>query len=360
MHNISWWRTSLGEDEISGITSAINNECISQGPLTLEFEKKITELLNVPYAVATTSGSVALLMALMALGIGRDDEVIVPNRTWVATAHAGLLLGAKIVLVDVLPDIPIMDVSQIRAKITSRTKAIIPVHLNGRSVNMAELNQLGREFNIPIVEDACQALFSRNSSGFLGTQSDIGCFSLGVTKLLTTGQGGLLVTKQKHLYEKLLSVRNHGVVDNFTDTWNGLGCNFKFTDILAALGLAQLSKATQRINHTQKIYTLYKERLAANDCVKLIPVDSDNGELSLFIEVLCNKRGDLVNYLQSKGIQTRPSLPSLHTSNYIGNHGVFPNSELFATSSLFLPCGPSQPLENVVAVLDAINNFSRL
>lgn len=360
MHKISWWRTAFGEDEISGITNAINNEFISQGPLTIEFEKKIIELLNVPYAVATTSGSVALLMAFMALGIGRDDEVIVPNRTWVATAHAGLLLGAKIVLVDVLPDIPIMDVAQVRAKITPRTKAIIPVHLNGRSVNMAELNKLGREFNIPIVEDACQALFSRNSSGFLGTQSDIGCFSLGVTKLLSTGQGGILVTKHKHLYEKLLLIRNHGVVDNFTDAWNSLGCNFKFTDMLAAFGLAQLSKATQRIQHIKKIYALYEEGLAGNDLVKLIPVNSELGELSLFIEALCHNRSDLIEYLQAKKIQVRPSLPSLHSACYLGNRGDFPNSKIFAESSFFLPCGPGQPIQNVDIVLQALSNFSRM
>src|SRR2546421_11726540 len=132
MQNVSWWRTTFGDPEIQGLTNAINHEHISQGPVTAEFEARIAEALGVPYAVATTSGSMAILIALMALGIRRDDEVIVPNRTWIATAHAVAMLGAKVVLVDVKPNVPLMDLSLVRAKITPRTKAIIPVHLGRR------------------------------------------------------------------------------------------------------------------------------------------------------------------------------------------------------------------------------------
>src|SRR5437773_288088 len=176
--SISWWRTQFGEEEIRLITEAIANEHISQGPVTADFERRVGETLGVPYVVATTSGSMAILMSLMAAGVGPGDEVIVPNRTWIATAHAPLLLGAKAVLIDVVKDGLVMDVGQLEQKITPRTKAIIPVHLNGRSVNMKEVNRIAGKRSIKVVEDAAQAFCSRNADGFLGIQSFAGCFSL--------------------------------------------------------------------------------------------------------------------------------------------------------------------------------------
>ena len=255
--SISWWRTSFGEPEIRNLEDAVAEEHISQGPVTAEFETRFAEILDGSYAMATTSGSVALLLAMMALGIGRDDEVIVPNRTWIATAHAALFLGAKVVLVDVLPDIPVMDMSQVREKITAKTKAIVPVHLNGRGVDMEAVNALAQEYGLFIVEDAAQAFLSRNSTGYLGTQSDAGCFSLSIAKLISTGQGGVIVTESQQLHEKLKLIGNHGVVDNFTDTWNELGFNFKYTDLLASFGIAQLSRVPGRLAHVHAIYDRY-------------------------------------------------------------------------------------------------------
>lgn len=357
MEKISWWKTSFGEEELAAVRQAVNNEHISQGPVTAELESKIAEKIGVPYAIVTTSGSVALLLALMALGIGRDDEVIVPNRTWIATAHAAVLLGAKVVLIDSLPDIPSLDVARVREKITPRTKAIIPVHLNGRAVDMASVNNLAKEFGLVVVEDACQAFFSRNSAGFLGTQSDAGCFSLGVSKLISTGQGGMIVTKDQATYEKLKLIRNHGVVDNFTDTWNQLGFNFKFTDLLASIGLVQLSRATERIGHVRGVYAHYEKSLSELSFLRIIQVNDREGELPLYVEVLCDERKELMDFLNAQGIQTRPSLPSLHTSAYLNSKGDFPNSLVFAEKGMYLPCGPAQPLENVDKVLDTLRKY---
>ena len=240
---IPWWRTSFGEEEVQAIAEAIRAEHITMGPITAELEKKLAEALGVPYAVVTTSGSVALLMALIALGIEPGDEVILPNRTFVATAHAVVLLGAKVVLVDVRQDIPVLDVTQLRAKITPRTKAIMPVHLCGRGGDLEELLRIAKEHGLLVVEDACQAIFSRGEQGYLGTRSDAGCYSLGITKLIGTGQGGLVVTRDVETYQKLRLVRNHGVADVFKADFNLLGFNFKFTDMMAALGLVQLGRA---------------------------------------------------------------------------------------------------------------------
>src|SRR3989338_9636586 len=171
---MNWWNIEFGDEEADATSLAIRMKNISQGKLTLEFEQKLAEILEVPYVVCTTSGSMALLMAYMALGIKPGDEIIIPNRTFIATAHAAMLLGAKGVLVDARPDLPTMDVSQLEREVTARTRAIMPVHLNGRAVDMTAVNQVAKEYGLLVVEDAAQALFSRNADGFLGTQSDAG------------------------------------------------------------------------------------------------------------------------------------------------------------------------------------------
>jgi len=226
MQTISWWRTKFGEEEILQLANAINHEQISQGEITAEFESQVGQILGVPYVVATTSGSMAILMALIAAGVAPGDEVIVPNRTWIATAHAALLLGAKPVLIDVVKNSLVMDVAALESKITPRTKAIIPVHLNGRSVNMPEVNRIAAQHGIKVVEDAAQALCSRNADGFLGLQSFAGCFSLSIAKIIATGQGGFVVTKNEETYLRLKGMRTHGVSDVINCTYTRPGLIF--------------------------------------------------------------------------------------------------------------------------------------
>ena len=359
MDEIRWWHTSFGDEEIQKIAESITAEHVSQGPVTEEFEAQFAKALDVPYAVATTSGSVALLMSLMALGIGRGDEVIVPNRTFIAAAHAAMLLGADIALVDVMPDLPVMDVEQLRQKITSRTKAIIPVHLNGRSNDMDRIHQIAKEHGLAVVEDACQALFSRNATGYLGTQSDAGCFSLGVTKLISTGQGGMVVTNKEETYERLKLVRNHGVVDTFEATYEDVGLNFKFTDMLASMGLVQLSKVPTRLTQIHAVHQRYDSAFDEFQFpfIKIIPVNIEAGEVPLWVEVLCEDRPKMMSYLESKGIQTRRFLRDLDESPHLKNHGEFPNSRMFGDHGVFMPCGPSQSLENIDRVVDALRAF---
>lgn len=357
MHRISWWRTSFGDGEIEGLRRAIVQEHITAGPLTEQLERELAQCLHVPYTVVTTSGSAALLMALMALDIGSGDEVIVPNRGWIAIAHAVLMTGATVVLVDSLPNLPLMNAADVRAKITPKTKAIMPVHLNGRAVDMPEIHKIAQEHNLYIVEDACQAMLSQNSGVFLGTQSNLGCFSLGIGKLISTGQGGFVVTRKKEMYEQLKLIRNHGVKDIFTNAWSRIGFNFKFTDLLASVGLAQLTKAQDRLLHLHAIYDKYAKALTELPFLSLIPVKISEGELPLYIEVLCPQREKLADYMHQEGIQVRLFNPSLERSSYIPSNGGFPNSRIFETQGMFLPCGPAQSLENIDHVIEALKAY---
>lgn len=360
MFQIPWWRTSFGDEEVEKLRESVADEHINHGPVTAQFEARFAEALNVPYALATTSGSVALLLSLMAMGIGRDDEVIVPNRTWIACAHAALLIGAKVKLVDVLPDLTAIDVSQIRQAITPRTKAIMPVHLNGRPVDMVEIQAIADEYGLFVVEDACQSLFSRNSAGYLGTQSHVGCFSLGMTKLISTGQGGVVVTRSEETYETLKLVRNHGVVDSFSPgSWKLMGFNFRYTDLQASFGLVQLSRASGRIQRLNEVYARYSSAIDEFEMsfLKLIPVKTEHHEVPLYVEAVSDERDQLVEFLTTHGIQVRIFMPSLHTSEYLENPGEFPRSEVFSRKGLFLPCGPDQPLKNVDRVIEVLRLY---
>ncbi|HLB43586.1 MAG TPA: DegT/DnrJ/EryC1/StrS family aminotransferase [Gammaproteobacteria bacterium] len=359
MEKINWWWIKFDNTEIANVTNAIQNGQISQGKLAEAFESKLADMLNVKYAVSATSGTSALYLALFALGVGAGDEVIVPDRTWVATAHAAYMLGARIVLVDTRQDLPVMDVDKVEEKITDRTKVIIPVHINGRACDMDKLNALASKYNIKIVEDAAQAIFSKSNGEYLGTKSDVGCFSFAMSKLITTGQGGMVVTNDEALRDKLRLVKNHGVIDNFTEAWGQPGMNFKFTDVLAAIGLAQLEKVSARIKHVNIIYEMYREGLKNIECVRLCPVAVEKGELPVWVEALSSKRDALVHFLRERGVQARPCSPALHTSPYFSATDNFPNATRFVKEGLHLPCGPNQPLENIEKVLAFIKEYDK-
>ena len=354
---IPWWRASFGEDEISAIGRAIRNEHISMGPLTRELEAKFANLLKVQHAVVFPSGSVALFASMMALGIRPNDEVIMPDRTWVATANAPMMLGARPVLVDVRAHAPLIDVSRIEKKITKKTKIILPVHLSGRDSDMKAIMEIAEKHNLAVVEDACQALFSRSKSGLLGTMGDIGCFSLGVTKLISTGQGGIATTNNRATAEKLRLIRSNGTLDNINPKYTLLGCNFKFTDMQAAMGIVQLSKSREKIRHLNGLYGHYTDGLGGLDTVKIVPVDIRAGEVPLYFDVLCKDRDRLAKYLSGKGIETRPALPGLHIVPYIKSSENFSNADVFSSQGLVLPCGTAQPPENVERAIRAIRKF---
>jgi len=359
MNEISWWRTSFDNGESDAIINAITNEHISQGPVVAEFERQLAEYLNVPYAVATTSGSMALLMSLWTSEIGSGDEVIVPNRTWIATAHAPLLLGATVKLVDVEPERPIINSDLIEQAITDKTKAIIPVHMCGRAADMSKINEIADSYNLTVIEDAAQALGSRNQDGFLGTQSQMGCFSFSVAKVISTGQGGCIVTNSQETYEKLIAMRTQGIGDVINAEWGVPGFNFRFTDVLAAMGIQQLKCLPERIEKLKKIYKLYENGLADLDFIHLIPVDIDAGEVPVYIETLCGCRGDVICFLEKNNIQSRPFYPNLNFASYFNDSSHYPESEPFGNQGVYLPCGPEQSISNIEKVIDVLHEFCK-
>lgn len=354
MDKIHWWRTTFGRPEVDRISEAVANENISLGEVTQAFESQLARRLGTEHAVATTSGSTALLVALESLGIGEGDEVIVPNRTWIATAHAIQRVGAKPVLVDVRSDLPILDEANIEDALTPRTRAILPVHLNGRGVDMRRVTELAEKHDLVVVEDASQALFSKGDSGMLGTLSHAGAFSLSVAKLISTGQGGFVVTDDEEVANRARRIRRHGVTDVLHPEFTTPGFNYRITDIQSAIGLKQLERAPGRIDRLKEVYRRYEKGLSDVEALNLLPVRLREGEVPLYVEVLCEDRGNVVETLAEHGIETRPFYPDLHTAPHIPANGSYPNSERFGKEGLFLPCGPDQAIENVDRVLSVL------
>ena len=356
---IPYWRTTFSNGESEAIAQVIAQEHVSQGPVVAEFERQLAAYLGVPYVVATTSGSMALLMSLWSSGIGPGDEVIVPNRTWIATAHAPFLLGAKVKLVDVEPCRPTIDAGLIEKAITEQTRAIIPVHLCGRSADMRAINEIASRHKLVVIEDAAQALGSRNADGFLGTQSDMGCFSFSVAKVISTGQGGFIATRNEETYRKLVAMRTQGVGDVVNADWDQPGFNFRFTDILAAVGIVQLKLLPSRIEKIKKIYQLYAEGIAGLSFLRLIPVNLERGEVPVYVEVLCECREELIKFLADKSIRCRPFYPDLSRARYFNGSDRYPNSEPYGRMGVYLPAGPEQPLHNIERVISALHEFGR-
>ncbi|MGQ9661570.1 MAG: DegT/DnrJ/EryC1/StrS family aminotransferase [Kiritimatiellia bacterium] len=352
---VPWWKTDLGQAEIREVQRAILGRHINQGPLCAEFERRLAAWLGVPRVIAVTNGSQALLIALLACGVGPGDEVIVPAFTFIATAHAALLLGARIKLVDVCRERPLIDPKKIEAAIGPRTKVLVPVHLNGRVCDMATINALAARYGLKVIEDAAQAFGSRCSAGALGTLSDAGAFAMDMTKIITTGEGGFVAVRSQELAEQICRLRNQGLLTTGEDGFDHFGFNFKFPDVLAAIGLAQLRRLERNIAAVKWVYDFYQEELRdLSAWLQLIEVKTDEGELPLWTEVLCPDRDRLVEFLREKGIVARPLQPPLHRLRHLAARGCFPNAEFFAAHALILPCGPDQPLSNLRRVVHAL------
>jgi dTDP-4-amino-4,6-dideoxygalactose transaminase len=332
----------------------------SMGSVTAELEKALATNLNVPYVVVTTSGTAALTMAMLSIGIGPGDEVIVPDLTWIATAQAASTLGATVVPVDSRADRPVIDESLIEEKITSRTKVIVPVHTNGRACNMDRLTEIARTGGFPIIEDACKAMFSRIGDDYMGTIGDLGCYSMGLCSVVSAGYGGFVVTRSRDRYEKLRLIRDHGVDRVDHDSYIYSGSNFKISDILSSLALGQTRRLKEKTTHIKEVFTRYRNGLAGHPYADLVVSRIEDGELPLFAEVRTQYPDELVSYLADHSVGTSRHHPPIHTAPYLTPDATdedFPHASSFTRENVVLPCGPSQPLENVDRVIQLMTDW---
>lgn len=328
---------------------------------TQEFEKTIARYVGSKYASVVNNGTVSLFVSLMALGVGKGDEVLVPDLTMIASANAIILAGATPVLVDIDQNNLCLSLEKAGKALTRKTKAMMFVSLNGRSPDMKSVVSFCKKYKLYLIEDTAQSLGSSWQGKHLGTFGIIGSFSFSVPKIITTGQGGALVTDDDKLIGKIRKIKDFGREQSGIDKHVTLGYNFKFTDLQAVIGLEQMKKLPFRIKRKKEMFTLYQKELSGIRGVRFIRTNLTNTS-PWFIDVLVEKRGDLISHLTQERIGSRPFYPPIHTqAPYNGwpeyQKAKFPVSEEISNQGLWLPSSTFLSDANIIRVCQGIRSF---
>lgn len=333
---------NLGILEKKHLTKAIDIGCVSTvGPFVPEFEEAFAKYINSERAVAVQSGTAALHMALYELGIGEDDEVIVPSLTFIATINPVLYVGAKPVIIDVDPETWNIDPEEIKKVITPKTKAIIPVHLYGNPCNMDAIMEIAKEYNFYVIEDVTESLGATYKGMFTGRFGEFGCFSFNGNKLITTGGGGMITSKNEVGIEHIKFLVNQARDENKGYYHPEMGFNYRMTNVEAALGLAQLERLGEFLQKKRKFRQIYREILSDLSYIKFQKeYDKAKGSWWLTcIEIEKNIDVDgLIQKLKEKGIQTRRIfVPASEMSYLKGYSNKCPNAYQIYEKGICLP-----------------------
>jgi perosamine synthetase len=361
--SIPWWRPQTGHEEREMVLRVLDSNYLNDGDVTTEFERRLAEILGARYGVAVTSGTAAIFLALAAVGVHSGDEVIVPDVTFIATANAVMLAGGQPVFVDVDPETLTLDPDGFARAITPRTRAVVPVHVSGRAAAIERILSIAGDRGIAVIEDAAEALGSRHRGRCLGTFGRAGCFSFSPNKTVTTGQGGLIVTDDETMVERLRELKDQGRPERGTggnDVHKSIGFNFKLTNLQAAVGIAQLTRLDARRQRLTAIYLEYRRGLAGISQVRVLPFDVENGETPQWVDVLADNRDELVAHLRQLDIECRPFWFPVHTQEpYRRPDGQFPNTMRVLTKALWLPSALSLSDADVRMVCERIRAFYR-
>lgn len=305
---------------------------------TKKFEDELAAFMGARHVVLTNNGTIALSMAMLALGVGPGDEVIVPDLTMIASPNSARMIGAVPVFVDV--ELPTLNISPaaVAAAFTPRTKAVMHVSFNGRSNDVEKLKALCDARGVALLEDSCQSLGSYLKPGVhLGTVGAIGCLSFSLPKIISTGQGGALLTNDDEIAGRIRRLKDFGRSGGGNDIHHSIGYNFKYTDLQAAVGLAQMKKLPWRVVRKKEIWRRYAAGLAGIRQVEILPTDL-NLVAPWFIDVFVEDRDALQAALDKAGIGTRPMYPPIHRQKAYGlDHLTFPVTERYAPRGLWLP-----------------------
>ena len=301
---------------------------------TLELENMLCKYLNCKNCIMTTSGTSALLLSLMSLNLNIGDEVIVPNYTMIATINVVKMLKLTPVIIDVNKDTFTIDYNEIKNNITNKTKCIIHVSLNNRYKNLDQIVQLCEDNNIILIEDAAQSLGCKINGKSLGTFGKLGCFSLSTPKIISTGQGGFIVTNDEKLSTKIRMIKDFGRKKSGTHDYEIFGINLKFTDIQAVIGIEQVKKLDYRVKRIRQIYNLYYENLKGFYNIKA-PLSEE--WIPWFVDIYTDYRDEIKIFLKKHLIETRATYGEINKTKIYYSDKNFINSEYVSKKCLFLP-----------------------
>lgn len=327
---------------------------------TEAFERMIAAFVGAKHCIVVNNGTVSLTLASLALGIGPGDEVIVPNYTMIATPNSVKILGAVPVFVDVEPETLVMDVALARAAITSRTKAIMLVSANGRAprAGIHAFEALSSETGIPLIEDAAQSLGSFYDHRHVGRAGAVASLSFSAPKIISTGQGGALFTDDDALASKLRRLKDFGRASGGTDVHDSIGYNFKFTELQACVGLAQMRQLPERLKRKKAIWRRYSDNLEGCQGVRLF--DHDLRRCTpWFIDCMADERDGLAAHLAKDGIGTRYMYPPIHAQLAYQLEGSFPVSEEVGRKGLWLPSMVQLSDAQIDEICESIRHYYR-
>jgi len=370
MKKIEFFKHNISKKEIKNVNRVLKSIFLTNAGVTKEFENKFALYLQTKYCIAVSSCTAALHLSLLALGIKEDDEVITTPMSFVATSNAILHVGAKPVFVDIEKDTGNMNADLIEQAITSKTKAIIPVHLYGNMCDMHKINAIAKKYNLKIIEDAAHCIEGQRDGIKVGELSDTACFSFYATKNITSGEGGAIITNNKELAEVLYKLRLHGInKDASTRYTKGfqhwdmdiLGWKYNISDIQSALLLGQLTKIDKRRKKREKIALFYEKELnkLGIEYVK-VPQNSISARHLFVIKV--KNRDEIIEKLQNTGVSVAVNYRAIHILKYYKDkyeykEDSFPNAHAFGESVLSLPLYPKLQKEEYRYVIQQLKNI---
>lgn len=356
------------QPSLTGNEKKYVNECLdtswisSKGHFVTDFENAFAKYIGTKYASGVCNGTVAIQIAIKALGITKGDEVICPTFTYIASANPILEAGAKVVFADSSKDSWQIDADDIERKITPKTKAIMAVHLYGHPSDMKRIMQIAKQYNLFVIEDCAEAIGSEYEGQKVGSFGDVACFSFFGNKTMTCGEGGMVLTNSDYLYNRISNLKGQGLA-KYREYWHDtLGFNYRMTNIQAAIGLAQLEQVEQFIAKKIEISNWYKKYLQG------LPVEFHKtvGNVkhtywmnSILVES-DDERSKLREFMKNEGIETRPTFYPIHTMPiYSGVYEKHHVAEDIALRGINLPSYPALNENDVKNICDVVRGFYR-
>ena len=371
---LAYGKQKIDEDDINSVVKVLKGDYLTTGPIVSEFENSVAKYVGTKYAVAVSNGTAALHMACYAAGISEGDEVLVPAITFAASSNCVLYCGGKPVFIDIDPKSYNIDINKIKEKITSKTKAIIPVDFAGQSVDMDSILKIAEEYNLIVIEDAAHALGSEYKNEKVGSKAHMTEFSFHPVKPITTGEGGVVVTNSKELYEKMILFRSHGITRNIElmtenqGPWYyeqiDLGYNYRLTDIQSALGLSQIKKLDDFILKRREIVNKYNEAFKELEEI-VTPFENEYSKSGHHIYVLllnldklkCGRK-EIFEALQAENIGVNVHYLPVYLHPYYKKlgykKGECPVAEDIYNRMITIPLFPSMSDKDVKDVIKAV------
>lgn len=371
--NIPLFKIYWDNDDVKAVSETIQEGANwAIGPRIKEFEERIANYVGSSYAIVFNSGTSALHSALIAYGIKKGDEVLVPSFTFVATANTPVFVGAKPVFVDIEKKTFGLNPEDVKKKITNKSRIIMPIHYGGCPCSIKELAEIADDNNLILIEDCAEALGAKVYNKNVGTFGDMGVFSFCQNKIITTGEGGAIVTDSKEMYEKLKLIRSHGRLEKanyFLSTESAnyiqLGYNFRMSNITAALGISQLKKVDKIIAMRQENANYIMEKLSKIGQIEVpyIPINYTHVFQLFTIRIKSGSktRNSLMAYLKDKGIMSKIYFEPAHQTKFmkslLGYEVTLPSTVDISGQVLTLPLFPNITLDEMNHIVDSISNF---